>query len=171
MTRSRSESAAKRTAKVGLFIALAMIFSYIEAILPFNFGVPGVKLGVANIVVVVALYRLKLPETAAVSFVRIFLIGLLFGNILSLVYSFSGGVLSLVGMIICKRLKLSVVGVSIVGGVLHNVGQLTAAALILRSTALTYYLPVLLVAGLVTGFVIGAAAFFVLRALSNYNEQ
>ena len=141
-----------------------MIFSYIEAVLPFNFGIPGVKLGLANIVVVVALYRLSIPETAGISFVRILLTGLLFGNAFSLVYSFAGGVLSLISMAICKRLKLSVVGVSIVGGVLHNVAQLAAAVVILKSPVLGYYLPVLLAAGLITGFAIGIASHFIVKS-------
>ena len=161
----------KRIAKVGLFVALAMIFSYIEAIIPWSFGIPGVKLGIANIVVVVALYQLNIPEAVGISFVRIFLMGLLFGNIMSLAYSFSGGVLSFVGMIICKRLRLSIIGVSVVGGVLHNVGQLSAAAFILQSTAITYYFPVLLVSGLVTGFLIGIASYRVNKSLDKFSQK
>ncbi len=154
----------KRVARVGIFVSLAMIFSYIEAILPFNFGIPGVKLGIANIVVVTALYQLSFPETAGISFVRIFLMGLLFGNLLSLAYSFSGGLLSLLGMVLCKRLKLSVIGVSMIGGVLHNMGQLAAAILILKSTALSYYMPVLIISGLVTGFLIGIASMKIISS-------
>ncbi|MCH5298408.1 MAG: Gx transporter family protein [Ruminococcus sp.] len=161
----------KKIAKVGLFVALAMIFSYIEAIIPWDFGIPGVKLGVANIVVVVALYQLNIPETAGISFVRIFLMGLLFGNVMSLAYSFSGGALSLIGMIVCKRLKLSVIGVSIVGAVLHNVGQLSTAAFILQSTAITYYFPVLLVSGLVTGFLIGILSYRVNKSLDKFSQN
>lgn len=149
----------KRIAAVGVFTALAMIFSYIEAILPLNIGIPGVKLGIANIVVVVALYRFGVKEAVGISFVRIFLMGLLFGNLMSLVYSLAGGALSLLGMIICRRLGLSIIGVSAVGGVLHNLGQLAAAALLLQSLSLTYYLPVLQIAGLVTGILVGVAAF------------
>ena len=158
----------KKIARVGIFISLAMIFSYLEAILPFNFGIPGVKLGIANIVVVTALYQLDTAETAAISFVRIFLMGLLFGNILSLAYSFSGGLLSLLGMILCKRLKLSVIGVSIIGGVLHNMGQLNAAMLILKSTALSYYMPVLLISGMITGFLIGIASLNINNSIGKY---
>ncbi|MCH5304070.1 MAG: Gx transporter family protein [Ruminococcus sp.] len=156
---------AKRIAKIAIFTALAMIFSYIEAIIPFNFGIPGVKIGIANIVIVIALYKFGVKETVGISFIRIFLIGLLFGNIVSLIYSFSGAALSLIGMIICKRLKLSIVGVSAIGGVLHNIGQLTAAAVILQSTAITYYFPVLLISGLVTGLLIGAVSMQINKAL------
>lgn len=149
---------AKRAAKIGVFIALAMILSYLEAILPLSIGIPGVKLGLSNIVVVVSLYSLTVPETAGISLIRILLMGILFGNAVSLVYSLSGGALSLVGMIICKRLRLSVIGVSIVGAVLHNVAQLAAAVVILQSSAIGYYLPILLISGLVTGFLIGIAS-------------
>lgn len=161
----------KRIAKVGLFVALAMIFSYIEAVVPFNIGIPGVKLGIANIVVVVALYQLSVPETAGISFVRIFLMGVLFGNIMSLAYSFSGGILSLLGMVLCKRLKLSVIGVSIIGGVLHNIGQLIAASIILQSAAITFYLPVLLVSGLITGFLIGVASYRISLSLDKFSDK
>ncbi len=161
----------KRIAKTGLFVALAMIFSYIEALIPLNFGIPGVKLGIANIVVVAALYQLNIPEAAGISFLRILLMGILFGNIVSLAYSFSGGVLSFLGMVICKKLKLSVIGVSIVGGVLHNVGQLTAAAFILQSAAITYYFPVLLVSGLVTGFLIGIVSYRVNKSLDKLSQK
>ena len=91
----------KKTAKIGMFIALAMIFSYIEAIIPINFGIPGIKLGIANIVVVTSFYVLGFKETIGISLIRILLMGILFGNVFSLIYSFSGGILSLMGMIIC----------------------------------------------------------------------
>ena len=93
----------KKTAKIGMFIALAMIFSYIEAIIPINFGIPGIKLGIANIAVVTSLYVLGFKETIGISLIRILLMGILFGNVFSLIYSFSGGILSLMGMIICKK--------------------------------------------------------------------
>lgn len=161
----------KRIATVGLFIALAMIFSYIEAILPLNIGIPGVKLGIANIVVVVALYRLGIKEAAVISAVRILLMGLLFGNLASLWYSFAGGLLSFVGMVVCKRLKLSVIGVSAVGGVLHNFGQLAAAAILLNSVSVGYYLPILQISGLVTGLLIGAASHYINKALDRYSAS
>ena len=157
----------KKIALTGVFAALAMIFGYIEAILPLNLGIPGVKLGVANIAVVVALFSLGTREAAGVSLVRIVTIALLFGNISSLWYSLSGGVLSLLGMIICKRLRLSIIGVSAVGGVLHNIGQLAAASILLQTPTLAYYLPVLQVSGLVTGLITGTAAMLVNKATEN----
>lgn len=160
---------AKQISKIAVFTALAMIFSYIEAVIPFNFGIPGVKIGIANIVIVTALYRFGVKEAVGISFIRVFLIGLLFGNIVSLIYSLSGAVLSLIGMIICKKLKLSIIGVSAVGGVLHNTGQLSAALIILQSAAVTYYLPVLLVSGLITGILIGIVASQTNKALKKIN--
>jgi heptaprenyl diphosphate synthase len=154
---------AKRISVIAVFTALALIFSYIEAIIPFNLGVPGVKLGIANIVVVCALYIFGVKEAAGISLIRVFVIGLLFGNAVSLIYSLSGAVLSIAVMIICKRLKLSVIGVSAMGGIFHNVGQLSAAALILNSSAVMYYYPVLFISGIVTGIIIGIVSLPIIK--------
>ena len=154
---------AKRISVIAVFTALALIFSYIEAIIPFNLGVPGVKLGIANIVVVCALYIFGVKEAAGISLIRVFVIGLLFGNAVSLIYSLSGAILSIAVMIICKRLKLSVIGVSAMGGIFHNVGQLSAAALILNSSAVMYYYPVLFISGIVTGIIIGIVSLPIIK--------
>ena len=152
----------KKTAKIGMFIALAMIFSYIEAIIPINFGIPGIKLGIANIVVVTSLYVLGFKETIGL------LILILFVSVFSLIYSFSCGILSLMGMIICKKFKLfSTVGVSVVGGVLHNLGQLIAASIVLINLSIAYYFSVLLISGVVTGFVIGIVSTKVVKILTS----
>lgn len=153
----------KKTAKIGMFIALAMIFSYIEAIIPINFGIPGIKLGIANIVVVTSLYVLGFKETIGISLIRILLMGILFGNVFSLIYSFSGGILSLMGMIICKKFKLF----STVGGVLHNLGQLIAASIVLNNLSIAYYFSILLISGVVTGFVIGIVSTKVIKILTS----
>ena len=153
----------KKIAEVAVFTALALIFSYIEAIIPLNLGIPGVKFGIANIVIVVALYKLGAPEAAGISLIRVIIIGLLFGNIVSLLYSLSGAALSFITMIICKRLKLSVIGVSAIGGTLHNIGQLICAAAVLQNTAIIYYMPVLVIAGLVTGLLIGIVSYNIIR--------
>lgn len=154
---------AKRISVIAVFTALALIFSYIEAIIPFNLGVPAVKLGIANIVVVCALYIFGVKEAAGISLIRVFVIGLLFGNAVSLIYSLSGAILSIAVMIICKRLKLSVIGVSAMGGIFHNVGQLSAAALILNSSAVMYYYPVLFISGIVTGIIIGIVSLPIIK--------
>lgn len=151
---------------LGVLTALAMIASYIEVLLPFSVGIAGIKLGLANIVVVITLYVLGEKEAFLVSFVRIFLMGFLFGNMAGILYSLAGGMLSLIVMIVLFRLrKFSVSGVSIAGGVSHNIGQLTVAVFIVSNLNLLYYLPVLLCAGTVTGLLIGILAREILRRL------
>ena len=144
---------------MGVFIALAMIFSYIEVLIPFNFGIPGVKLGIANIVTVTSLYIFSTGEAFGISVIRIVLMGILFGNGMSLLYSLAGGLLSFLAMWIGKKINwFSVMGVSVAGGVFHNVGQILAVMLVMKNTMFVAYLPVLLVAGLVTGYLIGFLA-------------
>ncbi len=146
---------AKHIALFGMMVALAFTFSYLESLIPFNFGIPGVKLGFANLVVVVALYIMKPAEALAIALIRVFLAGLTFGNVYSIAYSLCGSVLSFAVMYIMKKTKLTVIGVSMLGGVCHNIGQIIVAAVIMETVRIAYYLPVLLVAGLVTGFLMG----------------
>lgn len=155
---------AKRVAKVGVFVALAMVFSYIEVLIPFSIGIPGVKLGLANLVIVIGLYWMTPQETFLISMIRILLMGLLFGSGVSLVYSLAGGLLSFVMMLVTKK-WFSMIGVSIIGGVSHNIGQIIAVAVVLESVKIATYLPVLIVAGIITGAVIGIVAGRILRVL------
>ena len=149
----------RRVAFGGIFIALAMIFSYLEFLIPINIGIPGIKLGLANLVIVTGLYYMKLLDVCIISLVRILLSALLFGNLMSLIYSLAGGALSLVIMIILKKTgRFSIVGVSMAGGVLHNTGQILAAMLATSVPVIAYYLPVLMIAGLITGFIMGFIA-------------
>lgn len=148
-----------RVAYFGVFTALALIFSYVETLIPINFGVPGMKLGLANLIVVIALYKMRVREAFLLSVVRVLLSGFLFGNYFSIIYSMAGAVLSLSAMAFLKRAGgFSVIGVSIAGGVFHNIGQLIVAMLAVETFSVIYYVPVLLVAGLVTGLAIGIAA-------------
>lgn len=157
---------AGKVAKIGIFVALAMIFSYIEMLIPFHFGIPGVKLGVANIVVVAGLYLLGAKETFVISLLRILLMGLMFGNGVSLLYSMAGGMLSFLVMCIAKKTRyFSVLGVSVAGGTAHNIGQLAAVAFVLGSSAIAVYLPVLLAAGVVTGALIGLLSRQIINTL------
>jgi len=158
---------AKRAAMGGIFIAAALIFSYVESLIPFHFGVPGMKLGLANIVIVTGLYFLNLPDICLISGIRILVAGLLFGNLMSLLYSFAGGLLSLAAMILIKRTgKFSVTGVSITGGVFHNTGQIIAAIAVTGVSAILYYLPVLIGTGIVTGFIMGLLSGRILSVLN-----
>lgn len=136
-----------------------MIFSYVESLIPLNFGIPGVKLGLANLVVVAGLAFLPPLQILAVLISRICLTGLLFGNVLSLAYSLAGGLLSFLVMLLLKKIKgFSMTGISIAGGVAHNVGQLLTAMVILGNVHLGWYFPPLLVAGVVAGGLIGMLA-------------
>ena len=156
----------KKVARMGVFIALAMIFSYIEVLIPFNFGIPGVKLGIANIVTVTSLYMFSTGEAFGISVIRIVLMGILFGNGMSLLYSLAGGLLSFLAMWIGKRTSwFSVIGVSVAGGVFHNVGQILAVMLVMKKTMFVAYLPVLFVAGVVTGYLIGLLANKIIELL------
>ncbi len=156
----------KKLAMMGLFTALALIFSYVEAILPISFGIPGIKLGLANLVIVFALYRLKPSEAFLINVVRIMLVSFLFGNMSVMIYSLAGGTLSFLAMILTKGSKyFSIYGVSIAGGVFHNVGQLIVAMLVLETFSLVYYGPILLLSGLLTGFLIGVTANEILKRI------
>lgn len=158
---------AKKTAYLGMLTALAFVFSYIEFLLPINLGVPGVKLGLANLVVIVALYTINIRWAFTLSLVRILLTGLTFGNPASMVYSLAGGMLSLVIMILAKKWNIfSVTGVSILGGVFHNIGQIGVAILVVETASLLYYLPVLILSGTVAGVLIGVLASILIRNLT-----
>lgn len=146
----------RKTAIYGLLVALAFIFSYLESLIPLPVGIPGIRLGLANGVVLVTLYLLRPVDALAVSVLRILLAGLTFGSPVSLLYSLCGGLLSFGVMALCRRWEhLSVLGVSMAGGVSHNVGQLLAAAVLLGTRQILWYAVVLLPVGLLTGGVIG----------------
>lgn len=146
----------KRIALFAMFIALAFVFSYLESLVPFNIGIQGIKLGLANIVVVTAMYILSEKDAFFISVVRIVLSGLTFGGVSTLIYSLAGGILSFAVMALVKKCKkLSVTGVSVLGAIAHNIGQIAVAGAVMGTYRIVYYLPVLLVSGAVTGVVIG----------------
>ncbi len=155
-----------KIAYLGLLTALALIASYVEALIPLPMGIPGVKLGLANLIVVWALYTLKAREALLVNILRIFLTGFLFGSLSMILYSLAGAGLSFLCMWLGKKSgRFSVCGVSILGGVAHNVGQLLAAMAVVETVSLIYYGPVLLAAGILTGLLIGAVSGEVLKRL------
>ncbi|MGN1141839.1 MAG: Gx transporter family protein [Oliverpabstia sp.] len=146
----------RKVAYSAILAALAMIFSYVETLIPVNFGIPGIKLGLANLVVVVGLYFLPPGQVLMISLTRILLIGFLFGNGMSILYSLAGGILSFIVMLLLKKIKgFSIIGVSVAGGVAHNVGQILVAACVVENLKLFYYFPALLVSGTITGILIG----------------
>lgn len=159
----------KKTAYLGVFLAVALICSYIESLIPFSFGIPGIKLGLANLVVVLMLYLAGSRDAFSISVLRILLVGILFGNIFSILYSFSGGILSFVVMVLLKKTeRLSCVSVSVAGGISHNIGQILMAALIVNNFHIMFYIPVLLIAGLVTGLLIGILSQEIIVRLEPY---
>ena len=152
----RKNMAAGDVALYGLLIALAFVLSYVESLIPISLGVPGVKLGLANLAVITALYTVGLAGAAFVSLVRIVLMGFTFGTPSMIIYSLAGGVLSLMVMAVLKRFKaFGMVGVSVAGGAAHNIGQIAVAAAVVEQAGLFAYLPVLLAAGTVAGSMIG----------------
>lgn len=156
----------KRLTLLALCAACAMILSYVESLLPPLSAIPGIRLGLANIAVVFALYTLGGGAAAAVSLTRIVVTGLLFGSGASILYSLAGGVLSLTGMLLLKKSRFfSVTAVSVSGGVLHNVGQILAAWLIMGTAAVGYYLPFLIFSGVLAGICIGLLAAFLIRRI------
>lgn len=156
----------KKVAYFGVLTALALIFSYIETLIPIHFGIPGVKLGFANLIIVIALYKMGIKEAYTLSIVRVILAGFIFGNLFSILYSLAGGLLSLTMMAVLKKTeKYSVFGVSMAGGVFHNIGQLIMAAIVLESFSIAYYFPILLVSGVVTGLLIGLVSNEMLKRL------
>ena len=163
-----TSSAHVRTVTVcGVLTALAMIFSYIESMVTLPVPIPGIKLGIANIAVISVLYIVGWKEAVIINLIRITLTAILFGNMNSFLFSMAGGMLSIFVMVGLKQMKLfSVVGVSVAGGVTHNIGQIIAAVFLMESPAIAYYLPVLLIAGIVTGIVIGVVGGMVARRVA-----
>lgn len=149
-----------------MFIAVAMILSYLESLIPVGIAIPGVKIGLANLATIVVMYRLGIPDAVMVSLVRVVLSSLLFGNLAIMAYSLAGAVCSLVVMSICKRLDFfGVTGVSILGGVSHNAGQLAAAALLAGSRNVFVYMPVLVISGTIAGVCVGIAGAVTIKKL------
>lgn len=158
----------KDIAICAVLIALALIFSYIEKLLSLDFAIPGIKLGLCNLVIVCAIYLLGVKQAFIVSVARIFLVGFLFGNMFAVVYSLAGGLLSLLVMALLYQFtKLSVVAISCLGGICHNIGQILMAMVIVENLNLLFYLPVLLIAGFITGLVIGIVCRLILPAVTN----
>lgn len=162
----------KKIAQIAMLVALAMVFSYLEFLVPISLGVPGIKLGLANVVTVFALYRFGAPLALGISTVRIVLCGLTFGSLSTMLYSLVGGMLSLLIMIILQKTgKFSICGVSAAGGVFHNVGQLIVAAWMLQSSMLAYYMPILMVAGIVSGIAIGMLGGIVWKRMAQQIDE
>ncbi len=163
---------AKKTALYGMFLALALVAGYLETLVPINLGIPGVKLGLANIVNMILLYTAGFPADMAIAMARVLLSGLLFGNGFAIVYSGAGALLSMLAMAVLKKTgRFSATGVSIAGGVFHNLGQILVAMVVLETGALLYYLPVLIISGLAAGLLIGLVSGMLIRRLEPLIRQ
>lgn len=166
-----SANNAKKCAYYGAMLALAMICGYIESLIPFDFGMPGIKLGIANIVALFILYKNGFVQSFVINTARILLCGILFGNALSIVYSLCGGTLAVLIMwAVSKTKHFSPIGASVAGAAAHGVGQLAAAAVVIGFNAALFYLPVLLIAGVVTGTLTGIAAVLALKRVHAFDR-
>ncbi|WP_428260389.1 Gx transporter family protein [Gallibacter sp. Marseille-QA0791] len=156
----------KKLTMTALLAALALIFSYIEVLIPFSPAIPGIKLGIANLAVIVALYHMGLKYAITINVVRIFIAGLLFSGVFGIIYSLAGAILSMTVMVLLKKTGLfSVAGVSMAGGVAHNLGQILAAAFLVSNLSSFIYFPVLIFSGLISGALIGIVAYIILKRL------
>ena len=161
----------RKLAYLGLCTAVALILAYVEVLLPPLFSaIPGIKLGLPNIAIIFVLYRYGIRSAAAVSFVRMAVVAMLFGNPMTFVYSLAGAFLSLSVMALLRRMDfLSMVGVSVAGGVFHNVGQILMAMLLLGTAELGYYLIVLAITGTVSGIFVGLCGALAVRRIPGGN--
>ena len=151
---------AKKVPRLGIALALALILSYVESLIPFFFSVPGMKLGLVNIIIIIILYIDCWQDAILVSIMRVLLAGFMFGNVYSIVSSLSGAILSFVIMLLLKNVfQLHIIVVSIFGGVFHNIGQILIAAVIASNVYIMGYLPALYIAGMITGLLIGILAY------------
>lgn len=158
----------KKTALLGMCCAAAMILSYVESFIPF--GVPGLKVGLPNVVTIFILYKIGWKEAFAVSLLRCVLTALLFGSVMSLAYSITGAIISLVLMTLLKKTdKFSAVGVSVAGGISHNAGQIIIAILVTGVEEIAYYMPVLAVGGTIAGLFVGVAGAAILKSFDKVN--
>ncbi len=157
----------KRLCTLAVSVSLAMALSFFESLIPPLTAVPGVKIGLANIVSLFLLYSLGAPSAAAVALIRVFLSSLLFGSTLSLWYSLAGACLSLAVMIAARRIHIfSMLGVSVLGAVFHNIAQVTVAVIVMETSAIAVYLPSLLISGVLSGIAVGTLGAIMLKRLS-----
>lgn len=156
----------KKLTTLAVTVAVAMILSFVESRLPTFVPIPGVKVGLANIAVIFALYKMGWREAIAVSVIRVLLVALLFGSVVSLAYSIAGAAISLSLMILLRKIGIfTEVAVSVVGGITHNIGQILIAFLLLETKVVFYYLPFLMVSGVIAGIAVGVAAALLIKRI------
>ncbi|MEA4815262.1 MAG: Gx transporter family protein [Lachnospiraceae bacterium] len=160
----------KKTVYYGIFTALALLMGYVESLVPVPFPVPGIKLGLTNAVIVTAMYFFGEKEAFFISLIRVMLSGILFAGFGGFLYSFAGALTSFFVMAVFKKLNIfGITGISVLGGVSHNAAQIAVASVVVNNVRLFYYLPPLMVSGVVTGVVIGTVSKTALKHLKNAN--
>ncbi|MCI3919428.1 Gx transporter family protein [Paenibacillus sp. TRM 82003] len=165
---SPSDAALRRTVVVSMFAAVAVVLGMVEALIPFQTGIPGAKLGLGNIMVLTCLYFLRGRDALTLILLKTVITSFLLGTFSSFLFSFAGALLSFAGMYVLLKLgkdRFSLIGVSIVGGILHNVGQLGTATFVLGTSKIFYYLPFLMLSGIATGVFVGLAARYLIASL------
>ena len=146
----------KKITYLGLYTAVAILLGYIESLLPVITAVPGMKIGLANLAIVLVLYQFGPLAAFMVQIVRILAVGFLFGNLFGIAFSLAGGMSSLIVMTLIKHQTVfGITGVSVAGGVTHNIGQILMASALVKNNQIMYYLPALIVTGVTTGLLIG----------------
>jgi heptaprenyl diphosphate synthase len=160
----------KKLTFLSVLSALAIILSFVESLLPPIWSaVPGIKMGLPNIVIIFLLYKFSIKEAAIVSFIRLLIVVLLFGNFMTFLYSFAGAVLSLLVMWLLKHInKFSQIGVSIAGAISHNLAQVMVALLLLQTKEIGFYFPILAVSGTVAGIFVGLSGIMLLKYTAKY---
>ena len=156
----------KKITLIALLAAIALIFGYIESLFPIPLPIPGIKLGLGNIVILTALYIFDFRTSVLIMFIKVLLSALLFTSPSAFIYSFAGGLVSLLVMAIMKKLKFNIICTSMGGGISHNIAQLTCAALILTNINFFYYLPILIIAGSIVGTIVGIVSKIIIRRVS-----
>lgn len=163
---TQHDSSTRRIALTALMVSLALIFSYIEFLFPFAPALPGIKLGIANLVIIVTLYHLGPRYALTVNIVRVLIAGLLFTGLFGAAYSMAGALLSFLVMLLLRKTgRFSVTGVSIAGGVAHNLGQILVASFLVSTLKMFAYFPALIFSGVASGAVIGILAWLILKRL------
>lgn len=166
MLHKKKEKTNKKVAFYGMFVTLALIASYVETLIPISIGIPGVKLGLANLITILVLYCMGWKDAVLITCIRIVIAGFLFGNLFAITYSFAGAIASLIVMLLLKKLDFGTIAVSAMGGVFHNVGQIVFAVFLVENTRLFYYLPVLLISGILAGLLIGILGGQIIKRLT-----
>lgn len=163
------QSLSRRTARLGVLVTLGILFGYIESLISIPIRIPGIKIGISNIVSVVSLYLLGPIDALVVSILRVLLSGILFGSGFSILYSISGAIISFLLMLLAYKLDIfSVIGVSVIGGVAHNIGQLLIACIVVKLPAIMGYTPWLIIFGVVAGLIVGAVSNIIINRLRTY---